>query len=199
MRRSRCRRQVRALLAVLSTMIVVVMLSPGVAQASTPAPIGTWNANLCVGVRGSHYSDVAEIGDCWGTQTQTWSFRSSTTIGGGTAEQLQNQLFNANNVPACLGVAGGSAAVGAQARAGECTGTAATDHSQAWRFGSYVNHQLIYNPPPAPGHIYGNVLLVNGHSGLCLDTYGSHLVSGEYLIQNNCNENSLSQRWVVSG
>jgi hypothetical protein len=198
MRRSGCRRQARALLTMVLTMITVVAMAPGAAQASTLAPIETTQAFLCVGVRGSHYSDLAEVGDCRGTPTQTWSFRSSTTIAGAPAVQLRNQDV-VNNVPACLGVAGGSASDGAQAWVGACTGTAATDHSQAWRFGAYINNRFTYVPIPGPGTIYTNVLLVNGHSGLCLDTYGSHLVSGEYLVQTKCDQASLSQLWTVVG
>ena len=47
-------------------MITVLTMSPGTAQASTLAPVETTGAYTALGVRGSHYSDQAEIGSCPG-------------------------------------------------------------------------------------------------------------------------------------
>jgi hypothetical protein len=192
-------RRTGSVLAAILAMVSTIALLSGVGQASTPYPIrSNVNYQLCVGVRGSHYSDAAEVGTCSATATQTWSFRSSTSIGGGYAVQLQDKDV-VDGVPACLGIAGSSASIGAQAWVGRCSaGGAAGDHSQAWRLGHYDNAgQLHYETSLYPDYLYYGFSLVNGHSGWCLDMHNGQAVSGNYLVQNACDERSPTQAWNI--
>jgi len=144
--------------------IAAVVLSVGLALPAMPSyAVTTYvfvnfdNTNFCLGNNSSGQSDV---GECFGTPSQTWHVHQTTPIGGTTYKQWEN----GNNK--CLGLAGST---GPQLVIGACSST--SDHSQFW-----------LGPPT--GDIYGSI--TNGHTGQCVGTVGGKINGGTLVIEGAC-------------
>jgi hypothetical protein len=93
-------------------------------------------------------------------------------VEGGSITSAMRHLQSQNALGLCVGVSGGSQAVGAAIYQESCV---SNDHSQSWA------------QEPVSGD-YG--LLVNWHSGLCIDVNGSGL-----LVQSTCDTGVTRMLW----
>lgn len=141
---------------------------------------------VCLGIQGSSTEAGANavVGECAGTDTQTWHVHGHTTVGGEFGWQLEN------NAGKCLAVLGESTGGGAQVIQDDCSAT--SNHSQIWR-PEIDRNGVLGGFSSSPGE--AQYWLRNGHSGLCLGLKGSSTSGGTPAVQGSCNVESLTQRW----
>jgi len=154
------RRFTRNLLVGLATLATASALSVNAAQAAPLNAIFNPGSGRCLGIA----NGLAGIWNCTTNRDQTWHWGA---VGPNT---YYRQLINGNGQ--CLGVQGGSGALGARIVAWTCNG----HYDQYWFYDSTFGYALNYN------------------SGMVLGVSGGSTANGAAVVQWDRNGN-LDQVW----